>query len=349
MANQYGLFWNSVSGDRTYNADSFAEWANTFFSTGVLNGDLQVTPERGMVVNVGTGYANINGKVRLFDAPTTFTLSPASGTYPRIDTIVVRRNDTARTITLEYVMGAYSGSNPQPTAPTRDETTYEIVLAQIYVNAGATSISAGYITDTRADATICGWITGSVDSVDVDQLTAQAQAQFDEWFQEMKGQLSEDAAGRLQLEIDSINSEIGTTDISEIGDGTVTGAVSALNNGLIDGMGAKLLWSGNFTGSGSITISGLSDWLIVGYTMYSSLTNIEYLMIGTPSRGGLPYGVYDSTSTTTAAYRFLVNGDTITVNSANRGLYFSSSTTYNNGNETHIYHIFGIIKKPTTI
>jgi len=169
----------------------------------------------------------------------------------------------------------------------------------------------------------------------------------------MKGQLSTDAAGHLQQEIDGlesdINTKIGTTDISSVGDGTITGAVSALNTGLIDGMGAKLLWSGNFTGSGSITISGLSDWLIVGYTMYSSLTNIEYLMIGTPSRGGLPYGVYDSTSTTTAAYRFLVSGDTITVNSANRGLYFSSSTTYNNGNETHIYHIFGIIKKPTSI
>lgn len=239
MANQYGLFWNSVSGDRTYNADSFAEWANTFFSTGVFNGDLQVTPDSGMVVNVGTGYANINGKVRLFDAQTTFTLSPASGTYPRIDTIVVRRNDTARTITLEYVMGAYSGLDPQPTAPTRDETTYEIVLAQILVNAGATSISVGDITDTRPDDTICGWITGSVDSVDVDQLTAQARAQFDEWFQEMKDQLSEDAAGHLQLEIDDINdsitginNEIGTTDISGIGDGTVTGAVSALNNGL---------------------------------------------------------------------------------------------------------------------
>lgn len=240
MANQYGLFWNSVSGDRTYNADSFAEWANTFFSTGVFNGDLQVTPDSGMVVNVGTGYANINGKVRLFDAQTTFTLSPASGTYPRIDTIVVRRNDTARTITLEYVMGAYSGLDPQPTAPTRDETTYEIVLAQILVNAGATSISVGDITDTRPDDTICGWITGSVDSVDVDQLTAQARAQFDEWFQEMKDQLSEDAAGHLQLEIDDINdsitginNEIGTTDISGIGDGTVTGAVSALNNGLV--------------------------------------------------------------------------------------------------------------------
>lgn len=52
----------------------------------------------------------------------------------------------------------------------------------------------------------------------------------------MKGQLSTDAAGHLQQEIDGlesdINTKIGTTDISSVGDGTITGAVSALNNGL---------------------------------------------------------------------------------------------------------------------
>ena len=119
MANQYGLFWNSVSGDRTYNADDFAEWLRKFFKTGVYNGDLQVVPDTGMTVNVNTGYANIQGKVRFFDTVESFTLDPASGTYPRIDTIVVRSDSSNREITLEYVTGAYSGLDPQPTAPTR--------------------------------------------------------------------------------------------------------------------------------------------------------------------------------------------------------------------------------------
>ena len=39
MANAYGLFWNSVSSDRVYDADSFAEWLNKFFTTGVFNGE----------------------------------------------------------------------------------------------------------------------------------------------------------------------------------------------------------------------------------------------------------------------------------------------------------------------
>ena len=208
MANQYGLFWNSVSGDRTYDADDFAEWLRKFFKTGVYNGDLQVVPDTGMTVNVNTGYANVQGKVRFFDTVESFTLDPASGTYPRIDTIVVRSDESNREITLEYVTGAYSGLDPQPTAPTRTGGIYEIVLAEILVAAGATAINVADITDKRADDSVCGWLTGTVDSVDVDQLTAQAQAQFDAWFEHMKDQLDSDAAGHLQLEIDDINDSI---------------------------------------------------------------------------------------------------------------------------------------------
>ena len=66
-------------------------------------------------------------------------------------------------------------------------------------------------------------------------------------------------------------------------------------------MGATLLWSGNHSGSGSITVPGLSDWLIVAYSSYESDL---YMLIGSPSRGGTLYGVYDSASITTTAYRF---------------------------------------------
>lgn len=239
MADQYGLFWNSVSGDRTYDADSFSEWLGKFFTTGVFNGDLQVTPGGGMVVDVGSGYANINGKVRFFDTDTSITISPASGVYPRIDTIVVRADYTNREITLEYVTGSYSGNNPQPTAPTRNASMYEIVLAQILVSAGSTEVTARSITDTRAYDSVCGWVTSTVESVPMDQIVSQMQTEFLTWFDEMKDQLSEDAAGHLQQEIDTIssavtstNTKIGATDISTIGDGTITGAVSSLNNGL---------------------------------------------------------------------------------------------------------------------
>lgn len=220
MANQYGLFWNSVSSDRLYDADSFSEWLKKFFTTGVFNGDLQVLAASGMDVTVQTGYANIEGKVRFFDTATTFTLAPASGTYPRIDTIVVERNDTDREITVKYVQGTYSGNTPTPTAPVRAAGVYQIVLAQIYVAVGATEIVQGNITDTRADNTLCGWVVGTVDRVDVEQMTAQVQDEMETWFEGMKDQLSEDAAINLQNQIGTL-SQLTTT--------VQTDLVSAIN------------------------------------------------------------------------------------------------------------------------
>lgn len=208
MANQFGLFWNSENHDRLYDADSFEEWLKKFFTTGVFNGDLMVESAGSMVVTVGTGYANVNGKVRFFDTVDNVTLNPANGTYPRIDTIVVERNDTDREITLKYVQGDYSGATPTATAPVRTANIYQIVLAQIYVGVGVTEITQANITDTRADTSLCGWVVGTVDEVDVSQMTAQVQADFMAWYESMKDQLSEDAAGHLQLEIDDINDSL---------------------------------------------------------------------------------------------------------------------------------------------
>lgn len=208
MADVNGLFWNSNNGDRRYNADSLSEWLRKFFTTGVFNGEMQVTPVSGMNINVATGYANIQGKVRFFDTETSFTVPTANSTYPRIDTVVVQADYTNRNISLVYVQGAYSGNNPEPQAPVRDTGLYQIVLAQIYVAAGATEITVANITDTRSDSDLCGWVTGTVEGVPVDQIVSQMTAQFMEFFEHMKDQLDQDAAGHLQLEIDELISSL---------------------------------------------------------------------------------------------------------------------------------------------
>ena len=244
MADTHGLFWNSNDGDRTYDADSFSEWLTKFFTTGVFNGELQVSASSGLTVSVASGYANINGKVRFFDTATSITLSAASATYPRIDTIVVERNDTNREITLKAIAGGYSGNSPVPTAPVRSGGVYQLVLAQITVPAGATAITAVNIKDTRMDSTLCGYVTGTVEELDFDQLTAQwtayitayetnQLAAFEAWFANIQGQLSEDAAGALQNEIDDINDLLGTNDISGAG-ATVTDAIVAIQGEIND-------------------------------------------------------------------------------------------------------------------
>lgn len=185
-ADSYGLFWNSDNGDRKYNADSLERWLRKFFTSGVFEGDLQVLASSGMTVNIQTGYCNLFGKVGLFEVVNSITLDAANSRYPRIDTIVVERNDTDRIIYLKKVNGSYSGENPQPTAPIWDETSgiYQLVLAQIYVGAGVSAITQSNITDTRAVSSVCGYITGTVEEVDFSQFVAQFNSYYENFVDE---------------------------------------------------------------------------------------------------------------------------------------------------------------------
>lgn len=209
-------FYNSDNGDRVYDADSFSDWLLKFFTTGVFQNDLYVQAMTGMNVMVNTGYCNIKGKVRDFDEVQELTISPAHSQYPRIDAIVIERNDTDRDITVKYVQGQISGATPSAPTMQRDTLVYQICLAQIYVNAGVTSITQANITDTRPDSDLCGWVVSTVDEIDITQIMAQNKAQFEEWYDSMKDQLSEDAAGHLQLEIDDINDNLDWLSIDVI-------------------------------------------------------------------------------------------------------------------------------------
>lgn len=312
MADTHGLFWNSNDGDRVYDADSFSEWLTKFFTTGVFNGELQVSANSGMTVSVASGYANINGKVRFFDSATSITLSAASATNPRIDTIVVERNDTNREITLKAVTGSYSGNTPVPTAPTRSGSVYQLVLAQITVPAGATAISAANIKDTRMDSTLCGYVTGTVDELDFDQLTAQwtayitdyatdQLAEFETWFDAMKDQLSEDAAGNLQEEIDTINTAIGDTDISGIGD-DITDAIASLGAEIAD-IEESLVANEIISFSGVSCINATGNFAVVNNELITS----DYILLNCSF--AKPYYIVGDVTWTTSNGSLVLSGN----------------------------------------
>ena len=258
LADSYGLFWNSDNGDRKYNAESFEKWLRKFFTSGVFEGDLQVLAYSGMTVEVQTGYSNLYGKVGLFETINRLTLNAANSTYPRIDTIVIERNDVDREISLKVVTGSYSGDTPQPTAPVWSENDgiYQLVLAQILVSAGASAIIQADITDTRTDTDICGYISGTVAEMDFSQFAAQFesyyaqfvagnQADFEAWFDEMKDQLSTDAAGHLQAEIDDIVGDLGDkTDASDVTGNDAFAKIHTLNTNLSDKDDAPTLLTG---------------------------------------------------------------------------------------------------------
>ena len=222
MAQECGFFNAELEGgeyDRVYNAEQFAAYFASFIGNGVFGNSMSElvvveneTPN--MSVGVSSGKAWINGWWYRNTEDYNLSVDVADGVLNRIDIVVLRWGNVERDMWLQVIKGTPSA---EPTAPsiTRDADYYDLKLCEVSVPAGAINIRQAQITDTRAISDVCGFVTGLIDQIDATDLFLQFQAQFgdfmnvsfeefDVWFQHMKDQLSEDAAGHLQQEIDEL-------------------------------------------------------------------------------------------------------------------------------------------------
>lgn len=229
---EYATFYNSKNGDRKYDAESFAEWLEPFFLTGIFNGDLQVLANGDMSVSVDAGSANIKGKLKSFDEVTTLTLDMADATLNRIDNIIVRRDDEARDFTIMVQKGTLS-STPVAPSPVRTNGKYDLVLAQVYVAASAIAIEQANITDTRMNKELCGWVASTVNEIDFEQITLQWQdymeqfkeeneKEFNEWFERFKEMVE---SGSPVM----VDEELSVTSSNPIANAAVAEAVDGLD------------------------------------------------------------------------------------------------------------------------
>ena len=141
----------------------FSQWARNIgegVKTGALN-ELEVFADStGMQVKVKSGQAMVRGHYYQNTAQETVTLTAADLTNPRIDTIVIELDPSANTILLKAVAGT-PALTPAPTAPIQtDSGIYQYKLAQVLVDAAATTIAAGKVSDYR---TYLEAFTGSID------------------------------------------------------------------------------------------------------------------------------------------------------------------------------------------
>ena len=164
MAQERYGFFNSTTGDeRSYDSADMAAALRTLASSGVAAADtcLQVTAEGStMRTLVGYGSAMVRGYyyqlkddgsgIQAFEHTTEAELD-------RIDRIILRLDLTARTIAMVKLIGT-AASTPEAPALTRGSETYEISLAQVLIQAGASEILSSDITDERGDDTVCGLI-----------------------------------------------------------------------------------------------------------------------------------------------------------------------------------------------
>ena len=223
--------------------------------------NLQVEAGSGMNVIVNPGFAICAGGLKLEENQRTLAIQAADSNYDRIDTVVLRwnDNDSERICDLYIVEGTPAASPLRPTL-TRTESIWELGLADLFINKNSSAISNQRITDTRYETARCGIISAISEfdtttlyqqvQADLAGFKASEQADFIAWFNDIKGQLSEDAAGNLQNQIGTLEAlktevktnlvnalnwvvdktsgviaKLGSADISKIGDGTVTGAI----------------------------------------------------------------------------------------------------------------------------
>lgn len=176
-------FFNSVSHDRTYKAEDWAEYFASFIGNGIFpvpSTGLQVVAGSGMNVTVRAGKAWINGYFYQNTGDLTVQLATADGQLNRIDRIVVQWNLTNRTITTKVKSSGFSAS-PSAPAVQRDADIFELVLADVFVAAGVTAITQSRITDQRLNTSLCGVVAAVVDQIDTAAFNAQLQAWFAEY------------------------------------------------------------------------------------------------------------------------------------------------------------------------
>ena len=181
-------FFNSLNGDRTYNADQISSMFEGLIRDGIYEsvGDAMIVrASSGLTVQVGTGRALLNGKWVKNDAPVDVTLAAAHALLKRYTAIVLRLDISARTISIVQIDGTPASSPSKPSI-LRNESYFDLLLAYVYVGAGVTSITQANIEDMRANTTYCGWVTGIITQVDTSQLFLQWQTAYEEFYTQMR-------------------------------------------------------------------------------------------------------------------------------------------------------------------
>lgn len=188
--------------DRPYASADLREVYANFFSNGVFMDDstsLQVmNATGGMNVYVKAGTCHVNGAFGVETEQRTLQLDAASASLDRIDTIVARLDLAIEARSLDlYVLKGTPAEDPVRPNLTRNETVWELGLADVYLPKGKATISQGRISDTRLETQRCGAVTPFVE-FDTTTLFEQLKQATRDAVDAMNAALDGTTAGNLQ-------------------------------------------------------------------------------------------------------------------------------------------------------
>lgn len=239
--------------DRAFDANDFSKYFGTLIKNGIFpnpSSNFQIQGDQNnMSVKAEPGLAWIEGHLAYDDSVFILNIDPADSTLDRIDRVVLRLDTLERCIKWVVKKGELSG---RPVAKTlqRDADAYEIALADITINHGATKVTQTMITDLRMNTELCGWVTGTVTQIDTTTLFNQMEQwkadyiaktntwtstqeqeflnwrklfegaantwrageekKFTEWFNSIKGQLQGDVAANLTDRVNKVENRLDT-------------------------------------------------------------------------------------------------------------------------------------------
>lgn len=190
-------FFNSKNHDRLYDATQISTLFEGLINDGVYQGVgniFKVSASNGMNVTVDTGRAWFNNTWTRNDALIVLTVPTAEQVLKRIDAVVIEVNslETVRNNSIKIVKGT-PASNPAKPSLTKNDDVHQYPLAYITVDPNVTVITQQKIQNA-VGTSACPFVTGIIDTLDIDDLIAQWSSEFNVLFAELEDMIAQAAS-----------------------------------------------------------------------------------------------------------------------------------------------------------
>lgn len=193
-------FFNSLNHDRRYNAKQFSELFDGIINDGVfanIGVAFAINADSGVTINIGAGKAWFNSAWVYNDALLPKTLEGSEVVLDRIDAVVIEvdHNESVRMGDIKIVKGTPSSSPKRPTMA-NEVNKHQYPLAYVYRKAGSTEITQADITN-MVGTSECPYITGILQVQNIDNIVAQWNAQWNQWYAAKISETDTDASELL--------------------------------------------------------------------------------------------------------------------------------------------------------
>ena len=197
-------FYNSVNGDRVYDADQFGSLFDGIIAEGIFPnvGDKFFVRPVGnsMAVYVGAGKAWLNKRWVENAGDETLAIQAANASLDRVDAVIltVDSSKAIRGAKLEVIKGVPAATPVPPLIGNAGEKK-SFLLATVRVIKNSVAVSAENITNFVGSGTT-PYVSGPVSTINLDALQSKLQSEFDTWFASVRDALA-NAGGNTSTDV----------------------------------------------------------------------------------------------------------------------------------------------------